>query len=266
MRLLLFIAALMIVPTAAAQQTLTFGVVPQQSAAKLARLWGPILAEVSLQTGIKVQFATAPDIPEFERRLAEGVYDFAYMNPYHYTVFSEKPGYQAMVRAKDKRIHGLFVVGKQSGISDISQLQQTTIAFPAPAAFAATLLTQAELVKQEVAFTPKYVSSHDSVYRAVAKGLYPAGGGILRTLKNISPDIREQLLVLWVSDGFTPHAIASHPRISSEDTDKVISALVALDESQQGSELLSNIKLKGFVNAQNSDWDDVRDLKIDVIN
>ena len=69
-----------------AKKTLTFGVVPQQSAGKLARNWGPILKHVEKETGIVLRFATAPSIPEFERRMAQGEYDVSYMNPYHYTV------------------------------------------------------------------------------------------------------------------------------------------------------------------------------------
>ena len=73
---------------AANAETLTFGVVPQQSASKLARLWTPILEQVSREVGVRIEFRTAKDIPTFEQRLASGEYDFAYMNPYHFTVFN----------------------------------------------------------------------------------------------------------------------------------------------------------------------------------
>ncbi|MFT7672206.1 MAG: ABC-type phosphate/phosphonate transport system substrate-binding protein [Gammaproteobacteria bacterium] len=39
--------------------------------------------------GFKVNFKTAPNIPTFKKRLAAGEYGFAYMNPYHYTVFNQ---------------------------------------------------------------------------------------------------------------------------------------------------------------------------------
>ncbi len=52
---------------------LSFGIVPQQSAAKLARLWTPIFENLSDTTGYRIEFKTAPDIPEFERRLSRGL-------------------------------------------------------------------------------------------------------------------------------------------------------------------------------------------------
>ncbi|MEO0444096.1 MAG: PhnD/SsuA/transferrin family substrate-binding protein, partial [Pseudomonadota bacterium] len=57
----------------------SFGIVPQQSAKKLAQAWTPVLQYLSTKTGIKLQFKTAKNIPEFEKRLADGDYDFSYM-------------------------------------------------------------------------------------------------------------------------------------------------------------------------------------------
>lgn len=245
-----------------AELVLSFGVVPQQSASKSAKYWNPILNHLSQQSGVKLRFATAPDIPTFEKRLAEGEYDFAYMNPYHYVVFNQKIGYQAINKAKDKKIKGIIVVAKNSNYLDLKDLDHKTLAFPAPASFAASILTQTDLELNEVSFIPKYVLSHDSVYRAVAKGLYPAGGGVIRTFKNVAPDIQEQLKFLWVTKGYTPHAIASHPRVSERNTKKIQQALININKQRQGLDLLQRLKIKGFEKAHNDDWDDIRELQI----
>lgn len=84
-------------PTAPAY---TFGIVPQQSATELTRAWTPVLNALQAKTGLTLRFATAPDIPTFEQRLVAGEYDFAYMNPYHYTVFHHRPGYAVFARKK----------------------------------------------------------------------------------------------------------------------------------------------------------------------
>lgn len=246
----------------AEQPTYSFGIVPQQSASKLARLWGPILKQIGQQAGFKLRFTTAPDIPTFEERLANGEYDFAYMNPYHYTVFHQSNGYQALAKARDKRIKGIMVVRKDSEIQRLEDLQGNSLAFPAPAAFAASILSRANLSASAVSFTPAYVSSHDSVYRAVAKGLYPAGGGVIRTLNNVDSEIRQQLRVLWTSQGYTPHAIAFHPRVAEQDARQLQQALVSLETKDSGVALLKNIKLKGFEIAEDGDWNDVRSLEL----
>ncbi len=246
--------------------TYSFGIVPQQSASKLARLWGPLLNRLSQDSGLKLRFATAPDIPTFEQRLAAGEYDIAYMNPYHYTVFHESPGYQALAKARDKRIKGIMVVRKDSTIDRLPDLREATLAFPAPAAFAASILTRAQLKALDVTFQPKYVSSHDSVYRTIAKGIYPAGGGVVRTLNNVTPEIRDQLRILWTSQGYTPHAIAVHPRVESKTTQRLQRALVQLDSQAEGATLLRGIKIKGFETARDGDWDDVRGLQLEELS
>ena len=247
-------------------EPLRLGVVPQQSASRLAELWSPIASYIGNLVGEEIHFATAPDIPTFEKRLAEGKYDIAYMNPYHFVVFNSDPGYRAIVHARDKRIRGILVVRKDSEISDLNDLDGEQLAFPAPAAFAASILTRAKLSAIPIQFTPVYVSSHDSVYRSVAKGLFPAGGGVIRTFNNVDPSIREQLKILWTSDGFTPHAIATHPNMDDDLSKKIQQAFVTMDQNETGSTLLQGIALKGFQVAEDSDWDDVRSLQLNLLD
>ena len=252
--------------SAIGQTTYTFGVVPQQAASKLARLWTPILAHLGRESGLDIQFKTAPDIPEFERRLAANEFDFAYMNPYHFTVYNEAPGYRAVARARDKRIRGILVVRQDSPIESIEELHDMTLAFPAPAAFAANILPRSSLAAMGNDIEPRYVSSHDSVYRSVARGLYPAGGGVVRTFRALAPEIREQLRVLWTTEGYTPHAIAASARIPAEVSARLRKALIDMEATPQGRQLLENLKLKGFEAARDEDWDDVRALNIHLLD
>ncbi len=241
---------------------LTLGVVPQQSASRLAQQWLPLLAHVSARAGVEVVFKTAPDIPTFERRCAEGAYDLAYMNPYHYTVFHED-GYQAIAKRANSKIKGIIVKRKDSPARQLTDLDGAQLAFPAPRAFAATLLTRAGLKKAGVAYTPNYVSSHDSVYLNVARGKYAAGGGIMRTFKSVDAEVQEQLEVLWQTPGYTPHAFAAHERVDARVRDAVTAVLLALGADDEGRALLAPLNISGLEAASDSDWDDVRALNIE---
>lgn len=263
-RAMLLVAALLPALTVAAP--LTFGVVPQQSASRLAKQWGPIVAAMSEYVGEEIIFVTAPDIPTFEARLKQGEYSFAYMNPYHFTVYNKKPGYQALVRAKDKQINGIIVVRKDSNITELSQLSGHDLAFPSPAAFAASILTRSHLHDNGVDFNPVYVSSHDSVYLSVSRGIYPAGGGVMRTFNAMPEEIRQQLVPLWSTKGFTPHAIAANPNVDPKLSRQVQAYLLQMDSNPLDQPLLTPLKLKGFVAADNKDWDDVRALNIDLLS
>jgi len=207
-------------------------------------------------------FKTAKDIPTFEKRLAEGEYDFAYMNPYHYTVFSVSPGYRAFARETNKRIQGIIVVQKDSPYRSIDDLAGQTLAFPAPAAFAASVLPRAYLKQNKIEITPQYVSSHDSVYLAVSRGLYPAGGGIQRTYDAMPESVRQQLRILWKTPGYTPHAFAAHPRLAADVVSATAETLMALHTEEAGRRLLKALGFNPIGPARDADWDDVRKLEI----
>lgn len=251
---------------AAEPVSLTFGIVPQQAATKLAEAWTPVLRHLEERSGSRLLFRTAPDIPAFEGRLANGEFDIAYMNPYHYTVFHLSPGYRAFAREKDRRIEGILVVPKDSPIRSIRELDGRTLIFPAPAAFAASVLPRVALARENVSFVAKFVASHDSVYRAVASGLYPAGGGIVRTLDTVEPEIRDRLRILWRTGPYTPHAFAAHPRVPGEVVERLRRAMEAMDKEPAGRELLTVLAFKGIEEARDSDWDDVRGLGIEVLD
>ena len=254
--------ALTLFATYGACNTLTLGIVPQQSAKKLAETWQPLINYISEHANIDVVFKTAKDIPTFEQRLAEGEYDIAYMNPYHFVVFHDSVGYRALARQIDKRIKGIIVVDANSDIVSLDDLNGKEIAFPSPSAFAATIIPSAYLKQQGILFTPRYVHSHDSVYLNVQRGFFNAGGGIIRTFNGVDDNTRSALRILWGSDGYTPHAIATHPRITDTQRDALLTALLTLSEDEDNKQLLKNVGFKGFISSVDEDWDDVRALGI----
>lgn len=256
----LFVLSSMASPISAKQQ-LKFGIVPQSSGSKLAQLWTPILIYLQEKTGYELEFATARNIPTFEKRLEDGKYDIAYMNPYHYTQVNAVAGYQAFAKAKEKRLKGIIVVQKDSNYRELKDLAGLEMAFPSNA-FAANQVPRAYFNQLGISIIPKYVASHDSVYRNVAKGRYPAGGGVMRTFNNTTKESRDNLRILWTSEGYTPHAFAAHPRVNSEAVQRLQQAMLDMDRDPVGQKLLKSIRLKGIESGNDKDWNDVRDLQI----
>lgn len=248
------------VPVNAAEYS--FSIVPQQSPSKTAKTWGPVLSHLSKQTGHTLKLKTYRSIPEFENALSLGHSDLSYMNPYHYTVFHERSGYQALAKAKNKRIKGILVVKKDSPIQSVAELEGTKLAFPSPAAFAASILPRGGLGQQGIQFNPTYVGSHDSSYLNVAQGRFAAGGGVMRTFNNMKPRVRDKLRILHTTQGYTPHAVAAHSRVPTSVVQAIQKALLNMDQSDDGRKIVKGLKVKGWEKASNSDWDDVRALSM----
>jgi len=243
--------------------TLTLAIVPQQSAAKVMELWTPVADYLSSHSGYRVEIVTTRDIPTFEQGLKEGKFDLAYMNPYHYTKAHESPGYQAFAREADRKLQGLLVVAKDSPITHIAQLNGQTLAFPAPGSFAATMLPLAALKAAHVTVTPTYVSSHDSVYLAVAKGLFPAGGGVKGTLEKMPTEVSAKLRILWTTAPYTPHAFAARPGLERRTVAAISATLFGMAHNPQGKAALAQLDFTGIEKAQDRDWNDVRALGMD---
>lgn len=261
-------ASLLVFASVAFAAPYSFAIVPQQSATELARAWGPLLKYLSEKSGQPLMFHTAKDIPTFEARVAAGEYDFVYLSPYTYTAVSRKAGgnYLAFAREKDVKLKGILVVRRDSGIKDLADLQGRTVAFPTAGAIGASLIPRAQLAGQGVRIEPIYVSSHDSVYLAVARGIYPAGGGVERTLAAQPANVREALRVLWTTPGYTPHPFAAHARVPAAVVDAVRKAMLGMQGDAAGKALLAPLNVKGFQPANDAQYNDHRALRSQLNN
>ncbi|MBI3545607.1 MAG: phosphate/phosphite/phosphonate ABC transporter substrate-binding protein [Gammaproteobacteria bacterium] len=239
-----------------------FGVGPQQSASELAKRWTPLLEYLSHKTGYTIQFQTSKDIPTYQQAMKAGQFDVVYINPYHYTLFHKTTGYDVFAQEKDATLTGIVVVHKDSPYKKMADLNGKDFACPAPTAVTAAVLPMQKFKQLKVSVTPNYVTSHDSVYRAVAKGLYAAGGGELRTFNNMDPEIRDQLRILWSATPLPPFVFAAHPRVSKQTVKRLQEVMVEMDKDPTAAPLLKALNFKGIAPAKDADYDVVRKLNI----
>jgi len=235
------------------------GVVPQQSPLKLQKVWQPIAEYLSEKTGEKVIFKTEKSINKFEEVLYKGGYDFAYMNPYHYVVAHKKQNYMAKVRAT-KNMRGILVMKKTAGLEKLKE-KDTRYLFPAPNAFAATLLTKYDLVTKfnvdpKLLEKARYVNSHDSVYKAISRGIGDVGGGIERTFKNMNDvQTKENLHIVHTTKAYPSHPFAFRPELKKEIVEGITAALVQMPEP-----LLKSLSIKALYKIDNSEYKSVVEL------
>jgi phosphonate transport system substrate-binding protein len=241
-------------------KVLTFGVVPQQSAMEMIKKWQPVVSYLEKATGDKIILKIERSIPEFEKVLYSGGYDIAYMNPYHYVVAHKRQGYSAGAR-DEKNLAGILVVRKADGIRDISMLKGKEFLFPAPDAFAATLLVKYELLKKYGIDINKgkkyrYVNSHDSVYKGVARGIGDAGGGIERTFIDLKDtEAKESLVILYKTKAYPSHPFAFNRSMPGAQKEKIVKAV-----TQMPQEIVSELSMKHLRESNDAEFDSVRDI------
>ena len=261
----MLISLIFIIVTGTYAQEISLGVVPQESPSKLFSVWKPIAQYLSRTTGEKIVFKTEKSIPLFEKSLLRGTYDFAYVNPAQFIQINTKMKYSADVRAR-KNIVGILV-GREHGDIQALLKEEPRFIFPAPNAFASSVLIKYELSKKfNYKFDdPKktgYIHSHDSVYKGVMSGLADLGGGIERTLdvffdkheKHLNGE-KEYLSIVYKTKAYPSHPFSFHPRVDSKVKEKIITALMNMPEN-----LKESLKVREFILINNQEYNSVEDL------
>jgi phosphonate transport system substrate-binding protein len=141
----------------------------------------------------------------------------------------------------EEMLKGILVVRQDSPVRQLQELQGKTLAFPAPNAFAATLLIRAELAKKKVDTQAQFVKTHSNVYRTVIQGEVAGGGGVNNTLDSELPEVRQQLRILYETASYHPHPVVTHPSISAATRDKFFKAFAALAQDEAGKKLLDGV-------------------------
>ena len=172
-------------------------------------------------------------------------------------------GYQIAVHGRDElgQTARAFVVRKD-GPTSVEELHGKKLAVPNLLALGAALMPQTYLREKGIDVTLVSVSSHDSVYRTVEKGLYPAGASNLRYFGMLDLASQAKFRVLWKTEPLPPLAYAAHPRVPLKVVERIHSALVVMDRDPEGRGLLSILKVKAIVAAKDSDYDVMRRMKL----
>lgn len=227
----------------------SFGVVPQFEQRKLYAIWNPVVDALQRETGLSFKLVTTLRINDFEKEYLAEKFDFVYMNPF-FIVRGVAPGTYLPIVRDDKAHHGILVVLKDGPVRTVADLAGKTVAFPAPNAIGATLMTRTEIEdRYGVQVAPLFVKTHSSVYYHVAKGLAAAGGGVLKTLQEQDPAVRGLLAVLYTTRPMPNLPVAAHRRVPPEVRARVQSAFLALAGTEEGRALLAKIPMTAPVAA-----------------
>lgn len=226
-----------------AHAPIVFSPVPQLPVPTIFAKWAPLLEVIGRETGQCFELLIKPTIPEFERLLLKGIPGLAYANPYHAVMAHKAKGYVPLLADGSSLLTGILVVKNASEINRLQDLQGQRVDFPAPNAFAASLLLRAHLQQMNIVIQPRYVKNHSNVYRGVILGEAVAGGGVNKTLDNEPEPVRQQLRVLYESPGYRSHPVIASPKLSPAIRAQILQCFLTLAQTEQGRTLLAGVQL-----------------------
>jgi phosphonate transport system substrate-binding protein len=228
---------------ALAQPVYSLAITPQFEHRQLFAIWKPIVAELETRTGLRFKLVASLSLEEFEHEFAKGANDFVYANPYLLLKEYDRQGYVPLVRDRTP-VRGILVVRKDSAIRGPADLDGKKVAFPSPNALGAGLLLRADLHQlYKARVLPIAAKSHTSSYIHVINGLADAGGGVLATLAQQTPEIRDALQIIYTTRAAPSLPLAAHPRVPAADREKVKRAMLELGATPDGRQLLARVPM-----------------------
>jgi phosphonate transport system substrate-binding protein len=248
----------------AAAPVYSFNVLNHRSIALTAQYWNPILLYVGQKSGVPLELKLNRTAQENTAKAETGIYDFVYTNHF-FTPERDRLGYRVIARPAGPGIRGQIVVGRDSPIRDLHELEGKEVAFPTPDGFTGYLLPMDQLVNSNVHVKPVFTGHQEASIGLLRRDEVAAAGVNSSVLERFSRRSGFGYRVLWSSRLYNDLCIMAKPTVPKDKTAAVKAAFVGMANDPKGLKILEAgaalLKLEddlGFVAADNRDYDGYR--------
>lgn len=241
---------------AADDKPLTIGILNQQSAAKTAERWNPILRYVTETTGIPLQMRMGATVQETNAMMGRGEFDLIYTN---HNFRKEYDGvYRVIARWGDKPIYGVIAVNADSPIRHLKDLAGKKVVFPSRNAFVAYAVPMAAINQARLKIAPVFAAHQEGALTQLKARQVDAVAVNSRFLTQYAAQQGLAYREIFTSEGFAELAVAIHPRIPVDQAEAIRKALLAMRNDPRAAEALAAANFSGFAPANDKDYDNVR--------
>ena len=243
-----------------------FAVHPLLNPTKLNEAYNPLIQYLNRQLpGSRFELEASRDYGAFEGKVESGKPALLLPNPWQ-TLQAMGAGYTVLAIAGDpQEFKGIFLVRKDSGIRHPADLKGKTVCYPSHTALAACIMPQYYLYQQGVDvhkdIKNSYVGTHDSVIMNVFQGNAAAGGTWpppWRAFQKEHPAEAAQLELIWETPSLINNSVMVRRDLPPQLQNRIKAALVQLDSSQEGRDILAGMGIDRFRAATDRDYEVVR--------
>jgi len=251
------ISAMFCAPTWAADvKPLTFGILNQQSAAKTAERWNPILRYLSETTGIPFQMKMGATVQETDAMMGRGEFDLVFTN--HNFLPQYDGTYKTIARWSEKPIYGVIAVNADSPIKTLKDLAGKKIVFPSKSAFVAYAIPMAALKNAKITFEPVYAAHQEGALTQLKAREVDAAAVNSRFLTQYAAQKGFTYREAFSSEGYADPAVIIHPRIAPAQKEAIRKALLAIKTDPKAADARAAGGFDGFSAASDKDYDNAR--------
>jgi len=264
-------AGLTLLGSAQAIADITMGVFPRRPVAASYKAFKPLAEYLSKQLGEPVRLVVPKNFKEFWKGVEQKKFDLVHYNQYHYIKSHKEQGYNAIVANEEfgnRTISGALAVRKDSGITDVKQLRGKTILFGGGKKAMGSYIAPTAILKNaglqegrdyKVKFSTNPPSAVIGVYNKAADA--SGSGDVILRIKAVTKKINaDDMNVLAQSEAYTQLPWAVSSKISSDKAEKIRNAMVNLDKSSTGRDVLQSALVTGFFAVSDLEFAKVREI------
>ncbi|MEO5345390.1 MAG: phosphate/phosphite/phosphonate ABC transporter substrate-binding protein [Magnetococcus sp. YQC-9] len=223
--------------SAQAEETYSFGVLPQRSPLLTAQYWNPILDWVSHRSGVNLDIKIAQSGGQSGDAVRRGEYDFVYSN-HQFKPTAAAQGYTVILRRNAPDIMGALVVLDSSPIQSARDLEGKTVAFANPHGFTGFTVQMDYLAQQGIQVTQSFGGNQEGALKQMIIGSAAAAGVNSSILAGYETREKVRFRVVWQSKPYRDLAISAHSRVPNSVVEAVRLAFLELNEDAEGVKIL----------------------------
>ncbi len=214
----------------------------------------------------QIALEASRDYSAFEEKYKNGEPDIILPNPWQ-TLQAMEYGYEVIAMAGEPSdFKGIFIVRKDSSISQPADLMGKSVSYPAATALAACIMPQYFLFQNGIDVNHDiqnlYVGSQESsimnVYlkQAAAGATWPPPW---RMFQREHPQEASELKLIWETESLVNNSIMVRKDLPLELREQIKTLLLTLHETKEGREILANMDTARFLDADDKDYEIVRE-------
>jgi phosphonate transport system substrate-binding protein len=252
-----------------ARAEIRMGTVPRLSPEELQKMYAPLMAYLSKETGEKVTLVVPKDFTAFKDAAKAGQMDIGFANPLIYVESKEKMNIEPLALSSEvksgTRLRGIIIVRKDSGITSVQDLKGKKFVFmdkdsPAGYLFQILLLNKAGFdTKKDITVLP-FAKRHEKVVASVLDRTADAGGIREDELDKVKGKLDvSRIRVVGYTDYFPNWPFFASSKLNPETTAKIKAALLKLKPNDPKNEaILGPARLTGFIPVSDKEYDGLR--------
>lgn len=244
-------------------------IIPHRSNLGNEEAYNSFFAELARETGYSFVWLGSKTYDDVIEKMRKGIADIGYVGPFSYVAAQDSFGVQLICRTLSEKgteyYHSMIVTRKDSGIDSLEDLSGKSFAFTDPKSTSGYLFPLAQLRKTGISeqdFSEvKFLKRHANSLLAVYKGHVDAGATSATAVDKVDIDMNE-IQLIWKSEPIYRGPWIARKGLPEEKFMKIQKAMLKIGKpgNSENEPIFNELTTKGFIEAKDSDFDNVREV------